>query len=402
MSAVATKNVGGAERVVVSAHPLATPQGDLRAVDNEFVTRERRSDAYRSVWYQELKGGVGIQQIPLFSAIIESRAFQRLRNIRFLGAIDYSLIPHPNEKDTNRRHTRFEHSIRVGALALSASRVLGLDKKRSDVFVASALLHDIGHAPLSHSMEPMFKRYFGIDHHSAGLEIIRGDSPFGREIINILNSYDVDCEDVVSTLNGDSDDIFMDLMSGPINLDTIEAITRCYRYCSKNNIEPPAEVIMLAAIRRDSRDIAILDRFWALKNDMYKYLINSKIGIISDMVCNLYFQRYFERFSRNDYFCDEVKLRNSHRDLFNLLEGLNSFDAITTILSMYGTSTQSVSERAFWVDSSRALSFADARYRRSKSNRDVYLWDFLHSQIDKWSDIDLTVFETTQGQLALE
>ena len=51
------------------------------------------------------------------SSLIATKAFRRLRSIRFLGAIDYLFVPTPNGKARNIRYTRFQHSLGVAQLA---------------------------------------------------------------------------------------------------------------------------------------------------------------------------------------------------------------------------------------------------------------------------------------------
>jgi HD superfamily phosphohydrolase len=93
--------------------------------------------------------------------IINQPAFQRLRRIRQLGLTDY-VYP-------GAMHTRFEHSLGVmhvatrmyDSIVARSAEVLkaelgynddGLRRDRMIVRLA-ALLHDVGHAPLSHAAE---------------------------------------------------------------------------------------------------------------------------------------------------------------------------------------------------------------------------------------------------------
>lgn len=88
-----------------------------------------------------------------FHPILSHRYFQRLRNIRQLGLADY-VYPAAT-------HSRFQHSLGTAHLmqcafdsmaAKTATRILKNERTR-DVAVAAALLHDIGHTPLSHTLE---------------------------------------------------------------------------------------------------------------------------------------------------------------------------------------------------------------------------------------------------------
>ncbi len=92
--------------------------------------------------------------MPKEIAVLETRAFQRLRNIRQLGFGEYSY--------PGGTHSRFLHSIGVGHLAGQAFDTIfkGFPfnnesakwRLRQTVKLA-AMLHDVGHGPLSHTTE---------------------------------------------------------------------------------------------------------------------------------------------------------------------------------------------------------------------------------------------------------
>ena len=98
-------------------------------------------------------------------ALVDSAPFQRLRRIRQLGPA--FLTFHGAES------SRFTHSIGVFAIARRAmSRLSELDpslESEKGVLYAAALLHDVGHAPLSHTGEEMF----GTHHEQWSARIIR-------------------------------------------------------------------------------------------------------------------------------------------------------------------------------------------------------------------------------------
>ena len=54
-----------------------------------------------------------VTEDPLFLQIASTAAFRRLREIRFLGGIDYLVVRSPNGQPGNVRYTRFQHSLGV-------------------------------------------------------------------------------------------------------------------------------------------------------------------------------------------------------------------------------------------------------------------------------------------------
>lgn len=98
---------------------------------------------------------------PLLFDIISHPWFQRLRHIKQLGLTDY-VYP-------AAQHTRFQHAL--GAMYLM-TRVLDLLRKKGieisdeeyEASVICVLLHDIGHGPLSHTLEDSLLT--GINHES--------------------------------------------------------------------------------------------------------------------------------------------------------------------------------------------------------------------------------------------
>jgi HD superfamily phosphohydrolase len=97
-----------------------------------------------------IHGSIPIQDVEI--AIIEHPFFQRLRNIKQLGFSEY-VFP-------GATHTRYLHSIGVSHTATKIFEHLfkGFKKspqlkKLAETTRLAALLHDIGHAPLSHSTE---------------------------------------------------------------------------------------------------------------------------------------------------------------------------------------------------------------------------------------------------------
>lgn len=245
---------------------------------------------------------------PLFKELLLTRAFRRLANIRFLGGIDYFLVRYPNGVPGNRRYTRYEHSLGVAKLAMLYANMKGLCRKKGRLAWAAALLHDIGHAPLSHTLETAFKSSFGIDHHMAGEEILLGRSPYGREITDILESHGLDPEEVHAIAAGQTDD-FDGFFNGPINFDTIEGILRSWSYVRpRANTLRPETVVFASMNRLTEADMHIVDEFWAYKDYAYRYIVRSEFGVFSDYLCESLVLNNIHNLERNDYFLTEQQM----------------------------------------------------------------------------------------------
>ena len=107
-------------------------------------------------YHDPLHGGIQLNRNQPAEAmvmdLVDSAPFQRLRRVRQLGPA--FLTFHGAES------SRFTHSLGVFHLARQAfSRLViqdpGLEPHRGLVY-AAALLHDLGHGPLSHTGEEMF------------------------------------------------------------------------------------------------------------------------------------------------------------------------------------------------------------------------------------------------------
>lgn len=253
-------------------------------------------------------------QKPVVRALTATNAFNRLRGIKFLGAIDY--IVWPTGRPRRYRHNRFEHSLSVAFIGDTFGSK-ELSQTESDLLLAATLLHDIGHAPLSHSMEPAFVERFGIDHHVATVEIITGASPLGDSVTRALKDLNIDPDKVLEILESK---YFIPFFSGPINFDTIDGISRAKSYFSPGSIQSDISLYL-----RSINDINFvnLDDFWATKDLVYKYLINGHAGLLAD-ACAYRFAANVSssRLNRDSYFLSEERFRHDFPDLFQLLSAL--------------------------------------------------------------------------------
>ncbi len=167
----------------------------------------------------------------LEKALIDSRPLQRLRSIRQLG---FANLVFPGAE-----HSRFSHVL--GAMELAgraydrlAARADGLldpapsSRQRRLVRVA-ALVHDIGHAPFSHSAEELFDD--GIDHEEMTRRLLATGEL--REVFDRLGDG-VEPQAVIELLAGPADPagrLLSQIVSGQLDVDKMDYLLRDSLFC---------------------------------------------------------------------------------------------------------------------------------------------------------------------------
>ena len=179
--------------------------------------------------------------------IVNHPVFQRLRRIRQLAFSEH-IYP-------GSTHTRFEHSLGVLHVATKMFGVLrakhespmsdryGFDQATFDRCLSlvrlAALLHDVGHAPLSHSGESLMPTVKGkrIDHEdysfyliAEGMKDVIDNHKLNRERLCITG------KEVASFYLGKSDVspkilLFRDLVSGQLDADRMDYLLRDSHHC---------------------------------------------------------------------------------------------------------------------------------------------------------------------------
>jgi len=257
----------------------------------------------------------------VMSLIVQSKAFRRLYDISFLGALDYT---HPGiEKIPKKSRSRAEHSLHVAALAAYVAEKRNYEPDLKRQVIVAALLHDIGHAPLSHSAEPLIKQKIGYGHHEAGEQIIDGKQHLGKDLSLTLKKY-CDLGFIHSLLNMKGSRVDGgDLFYSPINIDTIDGITRSHAYFTGlSSTHSKLAIAHASFIAPPKKDHRVLDDFWAMKERVYSGLINEEIGLISDKTSEMFFIESSTPLEEGDLYKSEKSWQQTHKSLFVRLNNI--------------------------------------------------------------------------------
>ena len=162
---------------------------------------------------------------PRVRQIIDTADFRRLARIGQLGLV--SLV-YPAAL-----HTRFEHSLGVYRLALLYLKQLAHQERfaaavrpeAAEVFVAAALLHDLGHWPFCHPIEDIDLP--GVPSH----ELFANSYLLEGEVGDVLrHDWGINPRDVVALLSEKPRDattrILAGMLSGPIDIDKVDYLYR--------------------------------------------------------------------------------------------------------------------------------------------------------------------------------
>jgi len=141
--------------------------------------------------------------------IIDTPQFQRLRRIKQLG---FGNLVYPGAN-----HTRFEHGIGAMHIARDLASKMSVDSRVKNEIIVSALLHDIGHSPFSHTSEGLVEKYLGLSHEDI-TEILK-DSEIG----DILREEGLRIKEIAEHVIGRSG---ISIACGDIDADRMDYLVR--------------------------------------------------------------------------------------------------------------------------------------------------------------------------------
>lgn len=164
--------------------------------------------------------------------LLDTPEVQRLRRIKQLGLANL-VFPGAN-------HARFEHALGTAYLVAQFAHELELDEEDTDLLTAAAVLHDVGHAPYSHTLEYLMTEYLEEGHMELTGNVLRGESstctPEETEkleelkvprIPEVLSDHNVDPGEVARLLLGEHENAYLgQLIHGDIDVDQMDYLSR--------------------------------------------------------------------------------------------------------------------------------------------------------------------------------
>ncbi len=142
--------------------------------------------------------------------LIDTPQLQRLRRIKQLG---FAPLVYPGAN-----HTRFEHSLGVMHIVLKLKDRMECSEREKMECVAAAILHDVAHAPFSHSSELALRKYLRFEHENL-IPAVKG-----TEVEDVLKDEGLRLRNVARIVEGQS------IVSGDIDADRMDYLVRDSHY----------------------------------------------------------------------------------------------------------------------------------------------------------------------------
>ncbi|MCX7914375.1 MAG: HD domain-containing protein [Thermodesulfovibrionales bacterium] len=150
--------------------------------------------------------------------MLDHPAVQRLRRIRQLGLAN---MVYPGAE-----HTRFSHSLGAMHIITKMCEKLSLRDSQKKLLRMAALLHDVGHYPLSHHLEEVMRGYDEKEasHEKFSEEVIK-KTDLSKLLNNNLES-DVICKIITGRYDGSDSIVLNNLITSELDADRIDYLMR--------------------------------------------------------------------------------------------------------------------------------------------------------------------------------
>jgi HD superfamily phosphohydrolase len=239
-------------------------------------------------YHDPLHGAIRLERSDpaeaLAIALIDTVPFQRLRRIRQLGPA--FLTFHGAES------SRFTHSL--GVLHLARLALQQLERQQSDLaehrglLLAAALLHDVGHGPLSHSGEEMY----GLHHEAWSARLVR-EHP---ELHGLLEAHQGGLAEQVALLleRGQSEQAAIGaLVSSQLDCDRLDYLLRDSYSTGASYGQLDLQRILSAMTQAPDGSLAVhpkglmaVEHYLVVRNLMYRSVYNHRLNVVCNWLLN--------------------------------------------------------------------------------------------------------------------
>ena len=239
-------------------------------------------------YHDPLHGAIRLERSDPAEALaidlIDSAPFQRLRRIRQLGTA--FLTFHGAES------SRFTHSIGVLHVArLALNNLVRLHPEleaHRGVLLAAALLHDVGHGPLSHSGEEMY----GLRHESWSGRLIR-EHPALRDRLEAFQSGSSQAVADLLEHGRYSCSSIKALVSSQMDCDRLDYLLRDSHSTGTSYGQLDLERILAAftlapdgALALHPKGLMAVEHYLVVRNLMYRSVYNHRLNVVCNWLLN--------------------------------------------------------------------------------------------------------------------
>ena len=232
----------------------------------------------------------------LIAQLIDTEELQRLRRIRQMGTASYTF--HGAE------HTRFGHSL--GAFFVAKKMIVHLtnyypqiENYKSEIMI-SALLHDVGHGPFSHTSE----KITDFTHEDITKKIIEGET----NINTILKNQNKDLPNSISKIleHKANPKFICQLISSYIDCDRLDYLHRDsyyvgvpYGLTGSERIISSLDIDSDCLVIRESVGLDPVIHYLQARYSMYQQIYQHKKNLACDFMLRKIFQRIKETKPKN-------------------------------------------------------------------------------------------------------
>lgn len=252
--------------------------------------------------------------LSLFSPLVNSAAFERLRGISFLGILSprYAIISNNpifkrgaiNLSACAKDGSRAEHCIGVARLAFQICEELRLTEEQKRYAAVWGLLHDLGNWPLSHTAQQAFSDVLGVRSKTVREWMVVSDQRVPRQyhVSDKLEACGIDPDRLLRLFQRSPDPDLQsvsDLLRSKLTPDMIEGIWRSGRAFGLERYDPDS--LRFAWCRDLANDFMIRPEylseavcFWRTKREIYSRFFSSKSTVQFESKWSWAVRHYFQ------------------------------------------------------------------------------------------------------------